>query len=257
MCQLGERGLPLHLSQSNKSFFDKAPAQHFGCPKEGDSPGHALLPLCCEALATWAAQNNPVSPSCSGSCESAVCETLAEPSLLICLSFSFSPDANAVSSGPTRSVMGQLLLESLCFPGRVPSRDGHWGDLVGNGLVSPGGVFGAKRGTRALLGGHPARRMQLSGLHSSCAAEGAFPCVLAQVGLSCHPHPCSSPAFQAQTGAAPPGLLLGWVSSVPRLCAPSSMDSSWCPRSPGPFGMNSLQLLTSSPLPLSPQECHH
>lgn len=107
-----------------------------------------------------------------------MCQTLTEPLLLICLSFSFSPDANAVSSGPTRSVMGQLVLESILFPGRAPSRDGHWGHpLVGNGLVSPGGVFGAKRGHRSPAeGGHPAGRMQLNGLHEQlCSTDSAFP----------------------------------------------------------------------------------
>lgn len=181
-------GREIHPPQGNKSCLDKAPAQHFGCPKEGDSPGHALLPLHCEALATWAAQNNLVSPSRSDSCESAACQTLAEPSLLICLSFSFSPDANAVSSGPTRSVMGQLLLESLLFPGRAPSRDGHWGDLVGLGWCPLGECLVPRGGTRALLGGRPARRMQLNGLHEQlCSTDGAFPLCAAPGGTELPP----------------------------------------------------------------------
>lgn len=70
-------------------------------------------------------------------------------------------------------------------------------------------------GTRALLGGRPAGRMQLSGLHEQlCSSDSAFP-------------PCAATPVPAlpQTGGAPPGLLLGWVGSVPRLCAPYSTGS--------------------------------
>ncbi|KAM6198989.1 transforming growth factor beta activator LRRC33 [Sarcoramphus papa] len=45
---------------------------------------------------------------CRSSYENAACRALAETSLLICLRFSFSPDANAVSSGSTKSAAAEM-----------------------------------------------------------------------------------------------------------------------------------------------------
>lgn len=140
--------------------------------------------------------------------------------------------------------------------GEPPAGMGRGGTRWGLRWCPLGEFLVARGGTRALLGGGSAGRMQLNGFREQlCSTDGAFPHVLPPAGLSHHPCPCSSPALPAQTGGAPPGLLLGWVGSVPRLCAPSSTDSSWWPWSA--FGVNGLQLLTRSPLPRSPQECHH
>lgn len=129
--------------------------------------------------------------------------------------------------------------------------EGTWWGWVG---VPWGSVWCQEGAHEPCWGDAPLEGCSSMAFTSSCAAPTVpSPCVLPQVGLSCHPRPCSSPALQAQTGGAPRGLLLAWVGSW----CPFSMDSSWRPRSPGPFGVNSLQLLTSSPLPPSPQECRH